>query len=745
MVRFVLACSALMLLGACGAMSDSGPEGPGGETHFLLKCTEDAECGEGLACVCGTCTLACTMNEECAGEFGGTESVCVTEGSAAFDNTCPVNPWRTRGMCLPTCSVDADCELYNSNQELTCLEGVCAGVPRNDPVELPAGDWSQTTGPAGTGSAPIFVSNGGALFLGADSHLLRSTDGGKSWVPSHEARVTSLIDAGEVILAQSEASGLVRSVDGGASFAPATAGGLPGGLVALFGGDDAVYGIAENRDAGGLRVAVRSVDAGNEWSGCGALPGDEPVGTVFPAADVVLATTLSTGKLYRSEDGCASWSLVADGTGPGWAAVFASHGGGIFALEPGQRLVFRSVDSGKTWSQTVLGQFARVTGVPFLASSGDGLFATFGAGSVFRWDGEAWSEAARNLRGNALTSLDGSAEGAWLTAGQQLYRWDRDAGSWAKVDAGPVESRVVALVGNEGFLAASTGGDAVHVSLDGGATWEPRGAGLPVGSQVTSLGTFSLELWASTVDGRVFVSPDAGQSWSAAGSGLDLTPVEAGRPMLVSAWCVTDSMALAGTADGTLSWDGSVGAAGRGIFRTTDHGASWEPASEGLPRLGDGAYAPIVGIWNEGKSLVASVAGAGLFRSTDDGASWTAIEGLAGETVTAYVHAGDEMVAAVLRDGVTAIRHTRSPPAGWNGEAVFEGVVVDLEERDRALLVSVDFASDDAKDGVWGSTDRGTKWARIGAASVSAGPMAQLAEGIFLGTSDAGVWRLDAR
>src|SRR5438094_868062 len=57
---------AAFLVGSWLIFSCSTPESSqeGSETHFLTSC--DATCAEGMQCICGVCTRACTRQSDCS-------------------------------------------------------------------------------------------------------------------------------------------------------------------------------------------------------------------------------------------------------------------------------------------------------------------------------------------------------------------------------------------------------------------------------------------------------------------------------------------------------------------------------------------------------------------------------------------------------------------------------------------------------------------------------------------------------
>lgn len=102
--------------------TSSGQDSTSGETHFLRLCdpARDSEpCGDGLACLCNTCTLPCDAQNACA-SLSEARCVEVTEL-----DSCEEAP--AEGLCTVQCSEDSDCAGISA--EHRCLDGVCAADP----------------------------------------------------------------------------------------------------------------------------------------------------------------------------------------------------------------------------------------------------------------------------------------------------------------------------------------------------------------------------------------------------------------------------------------------------------------------------------------------------------------------------------------------------------------------------------------------------------------------------------------
>lgn len=80
------------------------------ETHFLQSC--ESSCEDGLSCVCGVCTQACTS-----------DSACEALASSASCATIPSACGHLGDLCDVTCTVLDDCEAFGTSFE--CVSGRC--------------------------------------------------------------------------------------------------------------------------------------------------------------------------------------------------------------------------------------------------------------------------------------------------------------------------------------------------------------------------------------------------------------------------------------------------------------------------------------------------------------------------------------------------------------------------------------------------------------------------------------------
>lgn len=106
--------SFLVLLGGlaavlthCGAPQQESVPQAGGETHFMLVCEDDEDCGA-FSCICGVCTETCEDSKSCA--------------DRTANAACAINPCGTQ-TCDVACNEDAECSELGSS--FSCLDGNC--------------------------------------------------------------------------------------------------------------------------------------------------------------------------------------------------------------------------------------------------------------------------------------------------------------------------------------------------------------------------------------------------------------------------------------------------------------------------------------------------------------------------------------------------------------------------------------------------------------------------------------------
>jgi photosystem II stability/assembly factor-like uncharacterized protein len=227
-----------------------------------------------------------------------------------------------------------------------------------------------------------------------------------------------------------------------------------------------------------------------------------------------------------------------------------------------------------------------------------------------------------------------------------------ETGRWSLLgpDGGTVTALAVDPVHPRVVYAGTREGEGVFKSLDGGATWNRSGAGLPrrnpAGVVALAIDSQRPEiLYAGTTNAGVFKSADGGGSWSQIRQGMPVVPgvrALATDPRTSgTVYALTDSVPFKST-DGGAHWrvdaNGLLAAprvlaidprrprviyAGVdeiGVSRSTDGGETWAPTGPGLPP--EAVFSALV-VSPERPGTVYAATSSGVFRSVDGGATWT--------------------------------------------------------------------------------------------------------------------------
>ena len=226
-------------------------------------------------------------------------------------------------------------------------------------------------------------------------------------------------------------------------------------------------------------ICFRSNDDGATWTPT-SLPGDYQTARVFcliEASDgYIYAGTGSEGKIFRSNDGFASWTMSSLGD-EGWVpCLLEASDGYIYAGTWSHASVYRT-NNGVSW--THVQDLSPADGVYSLLEASDGtLYAgTNSYGDVYRSDdGLTWTGTG-NL-GSALTvydlieASDGYIYAATRPHGNVFRTGDR-GDTWTNTSTLSGATYIRGLLeASDGYIYAATftNGDVFRTN-DGGATW----------------------------------------------------------------------------------------------------------------------------------------------------------------------------------------------------------------------------------------------------------------------------------
>ena len=385
-----------------------------------------------------------------------------------------------------------------------------------------------------------FVDSQHGFAVGAKQILVRTDDGGASWIARDlqaEGRDLDEIDCATPLLCivtTAKGDQLVRTADAGESSTLVSASTDPI-FAAAFASDTLVSAAGANGatvvsdDAGanfgavGARLSGRyfdieaggqpgtayapgadgalavTTDGGVTWARGNVATSEDVLDVSFPSGEIGYALD-SAGGVFRTQSGGRAWSALDARAGTPPKAIAAPAAETVLTIGP--RGMRRSTDGGES--------FKRLSGAVANASldavdrAGDAIFA-YGARDVFRsLDGGAgWTRVKlpgrrKRFAGLAVDMLD------FVDAKRGFVLDERDNGLWRTSDAGRTYRRLdgvgASVVDGMAFSSATAGylvvtrfGDATDEAgyllrtTDGGATWRPQFVvSKPIGGVATS-------------------------------------------------------------------------------------------------------------------------------------------------------------------------------------------------------------------------------------------------------------------
>ncbi|MDP9122065.1 MAG: hypothetical protein M3O15_11995, partial [Acidobacteriota bacterium] len=463
----------------------------------------------------------------------------------------------------------------------------------------------------------------------ANDGLLRSEDGGATWVVLHQLPFINQLAFdpahGDALLAAAE-GGLYRSVDKGGSWQRAGFAGSAVNAVAVdplrpsillavvFEGNTSAGRVWRSRDDGSTWTAT-TLAAANMRN---LTPDPAHPGTVY-----VLAGPL----IYKSADHGASWTALPEIVYfPNALAV--SPAGALFAAPyPGYvEGIVRSGDGGRTWTPDPKGDPSLSSPPDFvqqvLVSGADPrLILAVGQKGVWRStdEGATWHPSSRGMLATAPTSVAIGADASrsvFCTVSGQLLRSEDAGAHWRGLQSplGLGFSDVVTDPLRPGVLYLA---DRLLKSRDGGRSFESIS---PFSS------TFQVSVSAFAIDPR---SPDvlylSGVSYVGLGHDQSAFVARSGDGGKSWKFIAPDLSNLTVMVVDPLNPRTVYGAElGSRLWRSVDSGRTWTRTGAGLPFGGGGDPITALAVDPFDDEIVyCGTGGHGVYRSTDGGQHFT--------------------------------------------------------------------------------------------------------------------------
>ena len=541
-------------------------------------------------------------------------------------------------------------------------------------------------GPDGISTIAFHPGRRGVIYVGGTEAVYRSTDGGRTWSPaSMPAPVLDVTvdprDGDRIYATLGSSCGVcgasyVRvSDDAGVTWRPMAEGTSGSGhfeLVVDPVDSDVLY-------LGTTDAIWKSVDRGVTWTD---VTPPASVGLDFEALWVAGGSSGEPGVyaggrdgVFRSLDGGATWILT--GAGPRFVRALRATGDGTL-LSASARGIHRSTDGGATWvvarpsagsiDALALALDPRSPGVIYAGAWGDGLIRSRDGGLT--WGKVETGTAFVAPVARLVVAPEVPAALYAAAQGQGVQRSVDGGRTWEPRNTGLTVDRVDALAvapaDPEVLYAGTQRG--IFRTEDGGKQWSPRPLGLstldPEASEIDALAIDPRSADRVYAAGRngVYGSVDGGLTWthlldlssgeSIFARDLDLDPHDPDHLVATSrtdawqsfdggeSWSRIEAVDSLATLIFSWTWEPLVPgvawvATSFGIYRTTDGGATWSLAEDGLCEPSCGLPREVV--WVAPDRLVARDPSA-LWQSADGGETWQFFDtgGLSSLTLVAH-------------------------------------------------------------------------------------------------------------
>jgi photosystem II stability/assembly factor-like uncharacterized protein len=374
----------------------------------------------------------------------------------------------------------------------------------------------------------------------------------------------------------------------------------------------------------------KSTDNGSTWTGTAGLAGNI-VNSLAIKGGVVWAffsALPNDSGVARSTDNGNTWQVIPSIITNAGESIVSDNA--IIVAE--DNFIWRSIDDGMNWD--VVEQFA-LTGIGAFARVGTKLFGAGRTGIQTSTDnGASWNFEPFS---NGAFSFSAVGSTIYLGSNNKVFKSTDLGGTWIDMSTGLGKGGIQALLYDGTTLFAGTPADAtgIYRSTNGGQSWDPAAAGLPIASEIRSMIAFGPYVFAGMQGDGIYRSSDHGDTWSKTDVNNALL-----AHALVLAFCVKDNNLFAGAING--------------IYKSTDGGATFARTLDGFPpNIGVTAYS----LTASGSNVVAAVnisfspsdGLAAIFYSPDDESTWhQATLPIEPTAVTAVASDGSSLAYAAL-------------------------------------------------------------------------------------------------
>ena len=383
------------------------------------------------------------------------------------------------------------------------------------------------------------------IIAGGRNKIYKSTNYGSSFTtidlifPFSIVNIYDITSIGTTLFMATSYDGVYKSTDGGLTWSSVNNGMGPKDVRAL------TVGGSSNIIAGTHYVGIyRSTDMGSNWNkSTNGFPAGSSIESMIATPGFIFAGTRDG--VYRTADNGESWTKLAganDTTNYSSVRGLCELSGAIYA---GMRIqfhatVYKSIDSGDTWTRAGSGFPNDLTFIDALTTSGGNIIAATDEGVYYSADkGDSWHLA--NLTNQSIPYVAAGGGYAYaIVPLQGIYRSSDGGINWSLSLGSTVDYIRLAAVDN--FVFAGSFFQGARYSSNNGGSWSVSG-GFPSDASIFALAPVNNGLVLAGTDlepNWIYASFDDGATYSPYSQGL-------GERADAEAFAVNDSFMFAGT------------------------------------------------------------------------------------------------------------------------------------------------------------------------------------------------------
>jgi len=468
------------------------------------------------------------------------------------------------------------------------------------------------------------------LAVGSNGVILRSTDSGLSWAQQSSGTngtlySVHLVDTNIGVIV-GETGTILKTTDGGLSWTPQVSGTLED-LHGVWFVNSSIGSAVGGTTSG---VLIQTTDGGQSWQEEVTIL-NPPVFHCVVFHDSQTGTIAGdSGTILQSSDGGSTWSVRTSGTSNDLKGIYFKDSN--VGVASGFQVLLRTNNGGLTWSKYVVGTLGTpITMHSVTLTPSDHAVSVGTTGSIYRSTnaGVSWVRQSSSVTSSQIEGISHLTDDVVIAIGDRIALRTTNGGTtWVSQTNGISHIRDLDVPNDTVAYAVGRGDDSGQIikTTNGGISWyQPTYPSLPSFSGVQFLNADAGFVVGE--GGNIIHTTDGGTTWTVQVTGVTNS--------LNDVCFVNNNVAVVIGSSGT-------------ILRTTNEGSSWNLLASGTNE--DLHAVTFTGTDNG----IAVGANGTILRTSDGGETWMSQPG-GGSSALMHVHFSDQLAGTIAGDSGTIL------------------------------------------------------------------------------------------